>query len=448
MLIVFVIKPARRKRFFADPYNMASKSLIPLLLALLVVVTVAEAINNYYGYKVITVQAKTDEQVKAIRELEKLENVNFWKEPNIHTTTDICVPPRHINRVKLTLMSLGLEPKITVENVQLLIFEAIAANSVARFEASSFRSGVSKQARVKKYFLRLVEIDAWMKQLAAENPSLIKVWSIGQSHEGRHTLAMRIGDGTKPGIFIDAGIHAREWLAVSTALYLINELVDGLKTGKTTDLLAKYDWYFVPVVNPDGYEYTHTNKRMWRKNRRPMSYCVGADPNRNFDINFGGAGTSSQSCQDTYHGTSAFSEPCARNLAVLLMGLSQKNRLVAYMSLHAYAQMWFTPFAYSRWARPDDIDELTRVAKIGARAIYNTNGKSYTVGSPANILYEAAGSSMDWVKAKTNIKYAFAMEMRPSMGSRNGFIVPPSEIVPAGEEMFAGITAMAAAMRR
>lgn len=47
--------------------------------------------------------------------------------------------------------------------------------------------------------------------------------------------------------------------------------------------IAKYNRHIVPVLNPDGYEYTHTQDRMWRKNR--ASYggeCVGVDLNRNF----------------------------------------------------------------------------------------------------------------------------------------------------------------------
>ena len=34
------------------------------------------------------------------------------------------------------------------------------------------------------------------------------------------------------------------------------ELVDGL------------DWYIVPVVNPDGYAYSWSDDRLWRKTRR------------------------------------------------------------------------------------------------------------------------------------------------------------------------------------
>jgi murein tripeptide amidase MpaA len=48
------------------------------------------------------------------------------------------------------------------------------------------------------------------------------------------------------------------------------------------DILENVDWYFVPVLNPDGYEYTHTEDRLWRKSRSLSNGadCVGVDLNR------------------------------------------------------------------------------------------------------------------------------------------------------------------------
>ena len=78
-------------------------------------------------------------------------------------------------------------------------------------------------------------------------------------------------------------------------------------TPEVSDVLHKYDWVFIPVLNPDGYVFTWYNSstRNWRKNRsidplvkhRPESrtlndsminLCVGVDINRNFDVMWGG----------------------------------------------------------------------------------------------------------------------------------------------------------------
>lgn len=71
------------------------------------------------------------------------------------------------------------------------------------------------------------------------------------------------------------------------------------------------DFYIVPVLNPDGYEYTHTIDRMWRKNRRvpKTGSCIGTDLNRNFGYKWGGLGASKNPCDETFRGTAAFSEP-------------------------------------------------------------------------------------------------------------------------------------------
>lgn len=57
---------------------------------------------------------------------------------------------------------------------------------------------------------------------------------------------------SKPAILIDAGIHAREWIAPATALYFINQLVEEESNQKMLDV----DWYIIPLMNPDGYDYS------------------------------------------------------------------------------------------------------------------------------------------------------------------------------------------------
>lgn len=56
----------------------------------------------------------------------------------------------------------------------------------------------------------------------------------------------------KAAVLIDAGIHAREWITNTTALYVIHYLT------QRQDLLGYFDYYIIPSINPDGYEYSHT----------------------------------------------------------------------------------------------------------------------------------------------------------------------------------------------
>ena len=93
---------------------------------------------------------------------------------------------------------------------------------------------------------------------------MTSVESIGKSFEGQSIWCIKIGVGLgspqKEIVYIDGGSHGREWGTVSTALYIIEQLIDDYKNGDkdVNSLLKKFDFLIVPVVNPDGYEYSHT----------------------------------------------------------------------------------------------------------------------------------------------------------------------------------------------
>jgi hypothetical protein len=53
------------------------------------------------------------------------------------------------------------------------------------------------------------------------------------------------------------GLHAREWITPATVTWMINEIVTNYEANK--DIVDAYQWYFLPVHNPDGYEYSHTD---------------------------------------------------------------------------------------------------------------------------------------------------------------------------------------------
>lgn len=80
--------------------------------------------------------------------------------------------------------------------------------------------------------------------------------TLGFSGEGRAIRAMKIGrfDGTRPLVFLEAGLHAREWAAPMTAVYLMQQLIEN---SNSHNLLDELDFIIIPVTNPDGYEYSH-----------------------------------------------------------------------------------------------------------------------------------------------------------------------------------------------
>lgn len=155
-------------------------------------------------------------------------------------------------------------------------------------------------------YLRHSEVNEYMDYLAALYPKFVTVTECGQSYEGRAVKCIKISynhisddeavlchrpaksaklksanaknkykrksastnsahvkikskpkEVVKSVVLIDGGIHGREWISVATTVYCINQLIENFR--RNTHLLRKLDFLIVPIVNVDGYEYTHTN---------------------------------------------------------------------------------------------------------------------------------------------------------------------------------------------
>lgn len=86
----------------------------------------------------------------------------------------------------------------------------------------------------------------------------------GTSLEGRELIFAKVStnpeNASNPIILINGGIHAREWIAPSVVLYILQELVEN---ESNRGLLENVDWYLLPVLNPDGYQFSHTTVRIF-----------------------------------------------------------------------------------------------------------------------------------------------------------------------------------------
>lgn len=91
------------------------------------------------------------------------------------------------------------------------------------------------------------------------------------TRKGKPTLKSRKKKrSNKPGIFIEGGVHGREWISPAVATWLLKELIkhNGSDANSAErEIVRSVDWYILPVSNPDGYEYSLHYDRMWRKTR-------------------------------------------------------------------------------------------------------------------------------------------------------------------------------------
>ena len=231
-------------------------------------------------------------------------------------------------------------------------------------------------------------LDSLQKETFADRQVTVK--TVGKSYEGREikTITITNGDGQKKNsIFIDAGIHAREWIAPATALYWIDQLVD--PQSNYSKLLNDVDFVIMPVVNPDGYEYSHNVWRLWRKTRSLNGLsCTGVDANRNYDFHWSEAGSSENSCAENHHGPKAFSEVESRISRDVMMEI--KDNCKFFLTLHSYGHWLLYPWGYSN-DLPENWKDQEEVAQAGKIAMNQATGVNYTVGSTSNTLYIASG---------------------------------------------------------
>lgn len=217
----------------------------------------------------------------------------------------------------------------------------------------------------------------------------------------------------------------------------------------TEQLLRRYTFFIMPVLNPDGYEYSHTHNRLWRKTRSTSShpiyrhFCLGADPNRNYDARHGSTGSSTHPCSQTYAGTVPFTEPETRHQSNFVY--ANRVGMKMFISFHSYSQMILLPFSHSKQLAPDHKD-LDSVGQAAVKAIERTHGTVYRVGPSASILYTASGTASDWAYEKAGIKYSYTIELRDT--GTFGFLLPRNQIIPTGEETYNGLLAMISQMEK
>lgn len=238
-------------------------------------------------------------------------------------------------------------------------------------------------------------------------------------------------------------IHAREWISGSTCQYIAQQLVTGYDTDSAIrHLLDTTEVIMVPVVNPDGYEFSWTRNRLWRKNRKPFRFGTGVDLNRNFaEANWCKTGASNVPFADTYCGPNAGSE--GETQAIQNYYSKYKGMVAAAIDFHSFSQLILRPNGFTPTPAPDEA-HLLAASQTMSNAMQAVHGIKYSPKRSAD-LYPTAGSATDyfyWLPGQAFRPYSVALELRPGPESAmQGFLLDPSEIRPCVEEVFEGFMA-------
>ena len=182
-----------------------------------------------------------------------------------------------------------------------------------------------------------------MIAVANANPDVMKLEEIGRSTLNKPIYAIKMTenarstpDGTRDAILFSAVNHAREWIAAEMGRRLPGWFAEHKNDPTIRELIKTREIWFLPIQNPDGYDYTFTcgqgtanepcdyrvrtadDNRFWRKTLRDNNNNGiygdnqdGVDPNRNYPAKRGidEEGASNSFSSETYRGPYALSEP-------------------------------------------------------------------------------------------------------------------------------------------
>jgi murein tripeptide amidase MpaA len=272
------------------------------------------------------------------------------------------------------------------------------------------------------------ETEAALRDLALRHPDRAEFMILGHSVEGRPITALRIGSfgaNERPAVYVLGCHHAREWISVEVPLHFARHLLEAYdQDSRIRRCVDEANIYIVPLVNPDGLEYSILRYRYWRKNRIYNGrFSWGVDLNRNYAHQWGldNTGSSPNPGNATYRGRAPFSEPETVALRDFML-LHPPSGLISY---HNFSQIILYPWGYTREpaARAPEMRELA--GRMSAE-MEGVNGRRYDFGSASDALYLTNGDTTDWVYS-TFSAIAFTIELPPP-SQMGHFITDEDEI--------------------
>jgi carboxypeptidase T len=273
------------------------------------------------------------------------------------------------------------------------------------------------------------------------------VTDVGLSTEGRELWALKLGKGSAQKVLFTGCHHAREWISLEVPYLVAKFLIDNYTSTPSTDkekrikhLVDNREIWFVPLVNPDGHEFSVTNDRYWRSNRNPITFAAdtvlvapqfgggtrtilikagtytGVDINRNYptatwgqETNDHGAIRTSRDPADSATGVWAGPSPGSEVETQLIVGLIAQQQFRSSITYHSFSQLLLFPGASAK-------DAYVQFVGKGMSHLIDANGNpySYEVGDK---LYPTTGDLMEFTFQAVPGRPTFTPEVRPGPGA-------------------------------
>ncbi|MQA24036.1 MAG: zinc carboxypeptidase [Micromonosporaceae bacterium] len=250
-----------------------------------------------------------------------------------------------------TKIELALTPaqarKLADEGIKLSVKQVRGERASARLDDQA-----TNEARIYRSYSEPGGIRDELETAASAYPQIAKLVNTGKSLNGQDILALKVTknaralpDGVRPAVLYLGSQHAREWITPEMVRRLMHDVLRGYGSdSEITELVKTTELWFLPVANPDGYDFTFSEgNRLWRKNLRDnngdgvIKPGDGVDLNRNFPTKWGydNEGSSPNPASETYRGAKPASEPETRALD----GLAKRIRFEYVINYHSAAEL-------------------------------------------------------------------------------------------------------------
>ncbi|MCX6565862.1 MAG: M14 family metallopeptidase [Candidatus Aminicenantes bacterium] len=289
------------------------------------------------------------------------------------------------------------------------------------------------------------ELEDDLTALQSRFPELAKIIVVGFSLENRPILALKVSDNPgadegEPAVLFLGCHHAREWISVEIPFLFGRYLLENYGSDpEVRRLVDAAEIWIVPMVNPDGHDYTVRVYRYWRKNRRANDDgTFGVDLNRNYGQAWGcdDFGSSPDPAADVYRGTTAFSEPETQAVRNLILG----RNFGSMISYHSYSQLLTYPWGYT--TLPTRQSALLHDLGLQLAGLMTAvNGREYFCGQSGTALYLTNGDTTDWAYAVTGMP-AYTIELPPVDYLGGGFFNREEDIAPIFQENLPAMLAL------